>query len=63
MNTAKRENQTRCTDFAATREHGTEDQNNPAQRGGLDGKKNSGHSRSVFFLTPFIELIRRYEPD
>jgi hypothetical protein len=34
--------------------------NNPAQRGGLDGKKNSGRRRSLFPLTPFIELIRSY---
>jgi|BogFormECP03_OM3_1039632.scaffolds.fasta_scaffold04724_2 hypothetical protein len=35
-----------------------EGKNNPAQWGGLDGKKNSGQRRSVFSLTPFMELTR-----
>src|SRR5277367_5149605 len=56
MKTAGRENQKRCANEAASRDHGTEGQNNPAQRGGLEAKKKSGHRRSVFFLTPFIEL-------
>src|SRR5271170_3088888 len=60
--TAGRENQKRCVKEAASRDLGTEGQNTPAQRGGLDGKKNSGHRRSVFSLTPFIELIRRPVP-
>ncbi|MGA9249527.1 MAG: hypothetical protein WBV87_14880, partial [Candidatus Acidiferrales bacterium] len=34
---------------------------NPAPWGGLEGKKTSGRRRSVFFLTPFIELIRQVE--
>jgi hypothetical protein len=51
--------QTRCANGAATRDHGTEGQNNPAQRGGLEAKKKSGRRRSVFFSTPFIELLRR----
>jgi hypothetical protein len=42
----------------AARDHGTEGENNPAQWGGLDGKKNSGRRRSVFSLTPFMELTR-----
>jgi hypothetical protein len=58
MKTADRENQNRYTSVVATRDHGTQDQNHPAQRGRLDGKKNSGRRRSVFSLTPFMELIR-----
>ena len=61
MKTAGKENQKRCVKEAASRDHGTEGQNNPAHRGGLDGKKKSGHRRSVFFLTPFIELIKKVE--
>jgi hypothetical protein len=41
---------------------GTEGENNPAQWGGLDVKKKSGHRRGGFSLTPFIELIRSYDP-
>jgi hypothetical protein len=41
----------------ASRAQGTEGKNNPAQWGGLDGKKDSGQRRSVFSLTPFMELI------
>jgi hypothetical protein len=59
MKTADRENQNRYTSVVATRDHGTQDQNHPAQRGRLDGKKNSGRRRSVFSLTPFMELIRQ----
>jgi hypothetical protein len=59
MKTAGRENQKRYTTVVASRDHGTEDENNPAQWGGLDGKKKSGHRRSVFFLTSFIELMTR----
>src|SRR5271170_4247894 len=58
--TAGRENQKRCLNRAASRDHGTEGQNNPVQWGGLDGKKNSGRRRSLFSLTPFIELIRHF---
>jgi hypothetical protein len=39
--------------------YGTESENNPAQWGRLDVKKKSGHRRSVFFLTPFLELDSR----
>jgi hypothetical protein len=60
MKTAGRENQKRYTSVVATRDHGTESENNPAQWGGLDGKKNSGHRRSVFSLTPFMERIRSW---
>jgi hypothetical protein len=58
MKTADRENQKRYASVVASRAHGTEGENNPAQWGGLDGKKNSGRRRSVFSLTPFMELIR-----
>jgi hypothetical protein len=58
MKTADRETQKRYRTFAASRDPGTESKNNPAQWGGLDVKKNSGHKRSVFSLTPLIELIR-----
>src|SRR5271169_2752926 len=60
MKTAGRENQTRCLNEAASRDHGTEGHSNPAPWGGLEGKKTSGRRRSVFFLTPFIELIRHF---
>jgi hypothetical protein len=29
-------------------------------RGGLEAKKKSGRGEGVFFLTPFIKLIRHY---
>jgi hypothetical protein len=48
MKTAGKENQKRYKTFVATRDQETEGQNNPAQWGGLDGKKKSGHRRSVF---------------
>jgi hypothetical protein len=60
MKTAGRETQKRYKNLVASRAYGTEGQNKPAQRGGLDGKKNSGRRRSVFCLTPFMELIRHY---
>src|SRR5271154_3505256 len=63
MKTAGRENQTRCLNEAASRDHGTEGHSNPAPWGGLEGKKTSGRRRSVFFLTPFIELTRSYDSD
>jgi hypothetical protein len=37
---------------------GTESQNNPAQRGGLDGKRSSGH-RGVFFSTALYGTYRK----
>jgi hypothetical protein len=58
MKTAGRENQERYKNVVASRDQGTEGENNPAQLGGLDVQKNSGHGRSVFSLTPFIELLR-----
>jgi hypothetical protein len=58
MKTAGKKNQKRWLHKAASREHGTEGQNNLAQRSGLEAKKKSGRRRSVFFLTPFIELVR-----
>jgi hypothetical protein len=61
MKTAGRENQKRYTNVVASRVYGTEGENNLAPWGGLDVKKTSGHGRSVFFLTPFIELIGRYK--
>jgi hypothetical protein len=63
MKNADRENQKRYTSVVASRAPGTEGQNKPAQWGGLDGKKNSGDRRSVFSLTPFMELIRHVELD
>src|SRR5271156_4053208 len=53
--TAGRENQKRCLNRAASRDHGTEGHSDLAQRGGLDGKKTSGRRRSLFSLTPFID--------
>src|ERR1700733_13874988 len=58
MKNADKESQKRYTSVVASRAPGTEGQNEPAQPGGLDGKKNSGQRRSVFFLTPFMELSR-----
>jgi hypothetical protein len=58
MKTAGRETQKRYAIFVASRVCGTEGENNPAQWGGLDVKKQSGHGRSIFFLNPFIELVR-----
>lgn len=57
MKTADRETQKRYGIAVASRDPGTEGKNNPAQWGGLDVEKKSGQRRSVFFLTPFIELI------
>jgi hypothetical protein len=48
----------RAKNRVASRAHGTEGKNNPAQWGGLDGKKNAGQRRSVFSSTPFMERIR-----
>ncbi|MGA9482563.1 MAG: hypothetical protein WBV48_11610, partial [Candidatus Acidiferrales bacterium] len=36
-------------------------ENHPAQWGGLDGKKNSSYGRSIFSLTPFVELNRSWD--
>jgi hypothetical protein len=58
MKTAGKENQTRCANEAASRNHGTEGDNNPAQWGGLEAKKKSSRRKSLFSLTPFIELVR-----
>jgi hypothetical protein len=58
MKTAGRETEKRYKNRVASRAQGTEGKNNPAQWGGLDGKKNSGQRRSVFSLTPFMERIR-----
>ena len=63
MKTAGRETQKRYKNRVASRAQGTEGKNNPAQWGGLDGKKNSGQRRSVFSLTPFMELIRHLDSD
>jgi hypothetical protein len=43
MKTAGRETQNRYTIARSVPSSRTEAENNPAQRGGLDGKKNSGH--------------------
>jgi hypothetical protein len=55
MKTAGRK--TKATNVVASRVCGTEGENNLAPWGGLDGKKNFGHRKSVFSLTPFMELI------
>jgi hypothetical protein len=62
MKTAGRETQKRYKNRVASRAQGTEGKDNPAQWGGLDGKKNSGQRRSVFSLTPFMELVRTWLP-
>jgi hypothetical protein len=43
-----KENQKRCVNEVASRDHGTEGHNNPAQWGGLDGKKKSSRRKAVF---------------
>jgi hypothetical protein len=48
MKTAGKENQKRCPIEAASRDRGTEGQNNPARRGGLEAKKKSGRGKAVF---------------
>ena len=59
MKTAGGENPNRYTTaLVAFRVYGTEAENNSAQSGGLDVENKSGHGRSVFFFTPFIELLR-----
>ena len=50
MKTAARENPKCHTSVVASRAHETEGQNKPAPWGGLDGKKNSGDRRTVFFF-------------
>ncbi|MGA7854761.1 MAG: hypothetical protein WCA15_15650 [Candidatus Acidiferrales bacterium] len=59
MKTAGKKDQTRCLHEAASRDHGTEGQNNPAQWGGLERKKKIRPQGSCFYLTPFIELTRQ----
>jgi hypothetical protein len=55
----------RCANEAASRDQGTEGQNNPAQRGGLDGKKNPAAGK-LFFLDSFYRtnqaLERKFAP-
>jgi hypothetical protein len=59
MKTAGRENPNRYTAvLVAFRVYGTEAENTSCSMVGLDVEKKSGHRRSVFFLTPFIELTR-----
>jgi hypothetical protein len=60
MKTAGRENQERYKSLVASRDQGTEGQNNPAQWGGLEGKKTCGHQGRFLFLTTFIGLIRNW---
>jgi hypothetical protein len=57
MKAAGSETQKRYETLVASQDHGAEGENNPAQWGGLEGKKKSGHRRSAFFLTPFIVTI------
>ena len=62
MKTAGGENPNRYTTaLVAFRVYGTEAENNSAQSGGLDVENKSGHGRSVFFFTPFIELTRSWD--
>src|SRR5271155_469740 len=53
MKTAGRENPNRHIAF---RVFGAEAENTSCSIGGLGVEKKAGHRRSVFFLTPFIEL-------
>ena len=61
MKTAGKENPKRCENAAASRDQGTEGNDNPAQRGGLEANKTPAAGRGVFSLTPFIELIRHLD--
>jgi hypothetical protein len=64
MKTAGRENPNRYTTvLVAFRVFGAEAENTSCSMGGLDVEKKSGHRRSVFFLTPFIELHRTLAPE
>jgi len=58
MKTAGRETQKRYGIFVASRVYGMDGENNPAQWGGLDVRKNSGHRRSVFLDFPFYRTYR-----
>jgi hypothetical protein len=58
MKTAGRKNQQRCVKQAASEITERNARTILLKRGGLEAKKKSGHRRGVFFLTPFIELIR-----
>jgi len=59
MKTAGRENPNRYrTVLIAFRVHGTEAENTSCSMAGPDVEKKYAHRRSVFFLTPFIELTR-----
>jgi hypothetical protein len=63
MKTADSENPDRYTTvLVAFRVFGTEAENTSRSMDGLDVEKKSGHRRSVFFLTPFIELLRTFPP-
>ena len=62
MKTAGRENPNRyATALVAFRVYREEAENNSAQWGRLGVDKKSGRRRSVFFLTPFIELLRSWQ--
>ena len=61
MKTAGREDQKRWLNEAASREHGTEGQNNLAQRSGLEAKKKSGRGKGVFFLDSFYRTDQASE--
>ena len=58
MKTAGKKDQKRCLHEAASRDHGTEGSNNPAQTRWAGRQEKIRPRESCFFLTPFIELIR-----
>jgi len=47
--------------YVASRVYGTEGQNNPAQWGGLEGKKTSGHQERFFFLDNFYRTNQAFD--
>ena len=56
MKTAGKKNPKRCLHEAASRDHGTEGSNNPAQTRWAGRQEKIRPQESCFFLTPFIEL-------
>jgi hypothetical protein len=57
LKTVGREYQKSRRTLVASRDPGTEGENNPAPWGRLDGKKKSGHRKSVFLLDRIIGQI------
>ena len=59
MKTAGKKNPKRCLHEAASRDHGTEGNNNPAQTRWAGRQEKTPATGKCFFLTPFIEQTRQ----